>query len=233
MKSFILASFNIGASSKMFNRYDERDLYAVAGFIGGCGADVVAMQEVDFGCDRSGGVDMASFISKTAGYPYYHFITIRPFQNGLYGTAILSRFPIKDKKTINYKVKVAKQGTSCGYATLDINGVDVTVFNTHLSCESDEGNRDTASCLDHELREFYAEKGGFLCCGDFNVQPSVVSENIRWLSLANRDLHTYADRSIDNVLYTNGFEVSCVRTVDATSGMISDHNMLICRVTVL
>ena len=233
MKKFTLASFNIGAASKMFNKYDPRDLDAITAFIKDCGADIVALQEVDCGCDRSDHVDMASYISKNAGYKYYHFITIRPFQNGLYGTAILSRFPITDKKTINYKVKVAKQGTSCGYITADIDGEPVTVFNTHLSCESDAGNFDTMNCLDFELREFYSEHGRFLCCGDFNTSPSVVSENIKWVKLANKDLHTYADRSIDNVLYTKGFEISDMRTKDATTDMISDHNMLLCTVNVL
>ena len=233
MKEFVLASFNIGAAGKMYNGYDERDLCAIAEFIKNCGADVVAMQEVDIGCRRSKGVDMVSYISEKAGYPYTHFITIRPFQDGLYGTAIISKYPIKDKKTINYKVKVAKQGTSCGYAVIDLKGECVTVFNTHLSCESDEGNLDTMSCLDHELREYYAQNGGFLCCGDFNTQPKNVSDNIRWLSYANKDLYTYADRSIDNVLYTKGFEVKDVHTLDATSDMISDHNMLICTVKIL
>ncbi len=233
MKEFVLASFNIGAAGKMYNGYDERDLSAIAEFIKNCGADVVALQEVDKGCRRSRGVDMTSYISERAGYPYTHFITIRPFQDGLYGTAIISKYPIKDKKTIDYKVKAAKQGTSCGYAALDIDGASVTVFNTHLSCESDEGNLDTMSCLDHELREYYAYNGGFLCCGDFNTSPKNVSDHIRWLSPANRDLYTYADRSIDNVLYTKDFSVTDVHTLDATTELISDHNMLICRVGLL
>ena len=233
MKEFVLASFNIGAAGKMYNGYDERDLSAIADFIGDCGADVVAMQEVDIGCRRSKGVDMVSYVSEKAGYPYTHFITIRPFQYGLYGTAIISKHPIVDKKTINYKVKVAKQGTSCGYAVIDLGGDTVTVFNTHLSCESDEGNLDTMSCLNDELKQYYGEHGGFLCCGDFNTSPAVVSSHITWVSHANKDLYTYADRSIDNVLYTKEFEVYDVHTLDATTDMISDHNMLICKVKII
>ena len=232
MKKFTLASFNIGAASKMYNKYDPRDLDLIAGFIKDCGADIAALQEVDLGCDRSDGVDMVKYISDNADYPYYHFITIRPFQNGLYGTAVLSRFPIIDKNTINYKTKIAKQGTSCGYVTADVEGVPVTVFNTHLSCESDAANLDTVNCLDSELREYYSANGRLLCCGDFNTSPAVISENIKWLNFANKDLYTYADRSIDNVLYTKGFDITDVRTKDATTSLISDHNMLLCTVTV-
>ena len=232
MTSFTLASFNIGAASKMYNRYDERDLSAIADFIKDCGADMVACQEVDLGCERSQKVDMPRYLSERAGYPYYHFIEIRPFQGGLYGTLILSKFEISDSKTIHYKVKVAKQGTSCGYVTVKIGGKSVTVFNTHLSCESDEGNADTMACLNDELSAFIADHKDVLCCGDFNTSSAAVAAGIPFVHLANKDLYTYADRSIDNVLYTNGFEISDVKTLDATTELISDHNMLICKVKI-
>ena len=229
MKKFTLASFNIGACSKMFGRYDEKDLFAVADLIRSVGADVIALQEVDRGCARSGGVDMAAVIAHRAGYRYRHFITIRPFQGGRYGTAILSRFPILKRKTINYKVEVAKQGTSCGYVVLDVDGVAVTVFNTHLSCESEAANLDTMRCLDGILSSYGRP---FLCCGDFNTSPAVVSAHVGGVRLANKDLHTYADVSIDNVLYTKGISVSDVHTVDATTVPVSDHNVLVCKVSV-
>ena len=229
MKEFRLASFNIGASAKMFGRYDEKDLFAIADLIKDCGADVVALQEVDRGCARSGGVDMASVISRRAGYRCRHFITIRPFQGGKYGTAILSRFPITGRKTINYDVKIAKQGTSCGYVTLDTGDGEVTVFNTHLSCESDAANLETMSCLDGILAGYGKD---LLCCGDFNTLPEVVGGNMHGVKIANRSLHTYEDRGIDNILYTDGFEVTDVGTVDAVTEKISDHNMLICTVRI-
>ena len=232
MKEFTLASFNIGAASKMFGRYDIKDLSEIAEFIKNCGADIVACQEVDLCCRRSDFTDMPAYLSERAGYPYYHFIEIRPFQDGKYGTLILSKFEITERKTINYKVKVAKQGTSCGYVTVNVGGKPVTVFNTHLSCESDEGNADTMACLNDELSAFIAGHGDVLCCGDFNTSPAAVAAGIPFLSLANKDLYTYADRSIDNVLYTGGFEITDVRTLDATTYPVSDHNMLICKVKI-
>ena len=200
MNSITRASFNIGACSKMFGRYDEKDLYAVAGVIKKAGADVIALQEVDRGCSRSLGVDMAALIGRAAGYRYRHFIAIRPFQGGTYGTAILSRYPIIKRKTINYNVKVAKQGTSCGYAVINVNGSPLTAY-----------------------------PGAFCCCGDFNTSPSVIAAHVSGVTLANRDLHTYADVCIDNVL-CRGVSARSVRTVDATTELISDHNMLMCEI---
>ena len=46
---------------------------------------------------------------------------------------------------------------------------------------------------------------------------------------ANQGLYTYADRSIDNVLYL-GYDVQNVHTVDTTTSRVTDHNMLICDV---
>lgn len=227
MKEFTLASFNIGSCSKMYNGYDERDLRAVARAIGDSGADIIGCQEVDFGCRRSKGVDMPKYFSENAGYPYYHFIKIRDFQGGEYGTLLLSKFPIVERATINYKVDVATQGTSCGYIVADIGGQRVTVFNTHLSIESEAGNLDTLRCLNDELTAYKASRGGFLCTGDYNTQSDVVLSHVKGVRAANKDLKTYADVSIDNVLYTEEFTVTDVRTVETTRNWVSDHNMLL------
>ena len=84
-------------------------------------------------------------------------------------------------------------------------------------------------CLDGILSSYGRP---FLCCGDFNTSPAVVSAHVGGVRLANKDLHTYADVSIDNVLYTKGISVSDVLTVDATTVPVSDHNVLVCKVSV-
>jgi hypothetical protein len=77
----------------------------------------------------------------------------------------------------------------------------------------------------------YAEKNGarLLCCGDFNTNPPKLAEYLPRFSRANADLLTYADRSIDNVLYL-GYQVENVHTIDTTTSRVTDHNMLVCDV---
>ena len=131
MPTFTLASFNICSAHFREGHYTEENLNSIAEHILACGADVVCLQEVDKGATRSDRVDMTAYLAEKTSLSHSHFIKIRDFQGGEYGTAILSRYPITESRTINYAVRIATQGTSCGYAVLDVEGTPVTVFNTH------------------------------------------------------------------------------------------------------
>ncbi len=230
MKTFRLVSYNICSAHFAEGHYTENNLRLLADTLTDKSFDAVCLQEVDKGAMRSEGVDMTARLAEFAGYSYTYFIKIRDFQGGEYGTAILSRHPIIEAQTLNFAVKIAKQGTSCGYVVLDVAGERVTLFNTHLSIESDEANTDTMLCLGDILNE-YADKNGakLLCCGDFNTNPDKLAKHLPRFSRANADLLTYADRSIDNVLYL-GYQVENVHTVDTTTSCVTDHNMLVCDV---
>lgn len=230
MKSFRLVSYNICSSHFLHGHYTKENLKLLADSIADQSFGVVCLQEVDRVCTRSEGVDMTQELASMASYPYTYFIKIRDFQGGEYGTAILSRYPIIKAETRNFAVRIAKQGTSCGYAVLDVEGEHVTVFNTHLSVESDQANTETMLCLGDILSEHLQKnKGRILCCGDFNTNPDKIAKHLPMFEYANHGLHTYADRSIDNVLYL-GYNVQNVHTRDTTANCVTDHNMLICDV---
>lgn len=230
MKSFRLVSYNICSSHFLHGHYTKENLQLLADSISDPSFGVVCLQEVDQVCTRSEGVDMTKELASMAGYPYTYFIKIRDFQGGEYGTAILSRYSIIKAETLNFAVRIAKQGTSCGYAVLDVEGEHVTVFNTHLSVESDQANTETMLCLGDILSEYVQKnKGRILCCGDFNTNPDKIAKLLPMFEYANHGLYTYADRSIDNVLYL-GYEVIDVHTCNTTASRVTDHNMLICDV---
>jgi endonuclease/exonuclease/phosphatase family metal-dependent hydrolase len=232
MPTFTLASFNICSAHFREGHYTEDNLHRLAEQITQSGADVVCLQEVDRGAARSDRVDMPAYLSEHTELKHYYFIKIRDFQGGEYGTAILSRYPITDAKTLNYPVTVATQGTSCGYAVLDVEGTPVTVFNTHLSVENEESNTETLCCLGDILATLRREEKSFLCCGDFNTSPKKVSRFIPWVSLAHNGLTTYADRSIDHVLYFGKITVANTRTLNTQKDKVTDHNMVLTEVTV-
>ena len=230
MKSFRLVSYNICSSHFLHGHYTRENLEALAATLADPTFGVICLQEVDKVCTRSEGVDMTAELAALANYPYTYFIKIRDFQGGEYGTAILSRYPIIESETLNFPVRIATQGTSCGYVVLDVNGEQVTVFNTHLSVESDEANTETMLCLGDILCKYMKTGNGrILCCGDFNTNPDKIAKHLPMLKYANSGLHTYADRSIDNVLYL-GYDVQNVHTYDTTTSRVTDHNMLICDV---
>ncbi len=232
MTTFKLASFNICSAHFKDGVYSEENLALLAEKIVESGAQVVALQEVDRGAMRSCGVDMPKRLSDMTGLEYHYFIKIRDFQGGEYGTAILSSFPIKESRTLNFPVKIATQGTSCGYCVLDVGGCEVTVFNTHLSIENEESNTECLVCLGDILRKYHEERGAFICCGDFNTQPEKVRNYIPWVELAHNGLHTYADRSIDHILYTSPIKTTGAHTRDTQSDGTTDHNMVVVEVEI-
>ena len=233
MPNFTLASFNICSAHFQKGRYTDDNLASLAVCINRSGADVVCIQEVDRGAARSNQVDMPVRLSEMTGLVHNYFIKIRNFQGGEYGTAILSRYPIQEAETINYPVKIATQGTSCGYVVLDVDGTSVTVYNTHLSVENEESNTETLTCLGDILKEHIeSNKGAFLCCGDFNTSPEKVSTYIPWVTLAHNGLTTYADRSIDHILYIEPIIVANTRIMDTQVDRTTDHNMVLTDVTI-
>ena len=228
MPTFTLASFNICSAHFREGHYTEDNLVRLAECIRQSHADVVCLQEVDKGATRSDRVDMPACLADMTELKYHYFIKIRDFQGGEYGTAILSRYPITESRTINYAVQIATQGTSCGYAVLDVEGTPVTLFNTHLSVENEESNTETLTCLGDVLSQWSTQhEGGFICCGDFNTSPQKVARFLPWVSLAHDGLITYADRSIDHILYTAPIRVQNTRTMDTQYGGTTDHNRVL------
>lgn len=237
MPTFTLASFNICSAHFKEGHYTEKNLAALAEEIAKSGADVACLQEVDRGAARSRGVDMPAYLAAHTQLAHHYFIKIRNFEGGEYGTAILSRYPITESQTVNYAVRIATQGTSCGFVTLDVEGVPVTVFNTHLSVESEEANTETLCCLADVLADYRRDHpAGFLCCGDFNTTPDKVARFIPWVSLAHKGLITFGHgdkaKSIDHILYTGSAKVSNTRTLHTMLHRVTDHNMVLTAVTV-
>lgn len=75
--------------------------------IGQLGLDLVALQNVDFNCWWSGGVDQAHIIARAAGFPY--IVRQRNYDAGLpfyrrmdHGNVLLSRFPISQIEKIPF-----------------------------------------------------------------------------------------------------------------------------------
>ena len=232
MPSFTLASFNICSAHFREGVYTEENLTGIAHCIHQSGADVVCLQEVDRGAARSNQVDMPTRLADMTPLKHHYFIKIRDFQGGEYGTAILSRYPIVESDTIHYPVTVATQGTSCGYAVLDVEGTPVTVYNTHLSVESEEANTDTLCCLRDVLARLRDRHATFVCCGDFNTSPQKVSRFIPWATYAHQGLTTYADRSIDHILGYGHIALQNTRTMDTQVQRMTDHHMVLTDVTV-
>lgn len=83
-------SYNIHHGEGLDGRID---LARIAGVIRSVDPDVVALQEVDIRTGRSGGVDLLLELARLTGMQPVFGQTI-PHQGGLYGNAVLARFPV-------------------------------------------------------------------------------------------------------------------------------------------
>jgi len=83
-------SYNIRHGEGMDGRID---LKRIADVISAKNPDLVALQEIDKNCARSGNRDIASELGDMLGMDY-RFGKFMDFQGGEYGMAVLSRFPI-------------------------------------------------------------------------------------------------------------------------------------------
>jgi len=90
-----LLSYNIRHGRGMDG---ELDLARTAAVIERLKPDIVALQEVDHTCQRSGEVDQAAALGERLDM-HHAFAKFMDFQGGEYGLAILSRFPIIESHT--------------------------------------------------------------------------------------------------------------------------------------
>ncbi len=93
-----LVAYNIKHGRGMDSRVD---LKRIASVLRKLKPDLVALQEIDHTCTRSGKVDQAAALGALLGM-HHRFGKFMDFQGGQYGLAILSRFPVQ--KSIRHQL---------------------------------------------------------------------------------------------------------------------------------
>ena len=145
----------------------------VAAVIKELDGDIVGLQEIDVNNKRTDFYDQAKYLAEECGYPYFHFTPTTA--KGVYGHAIMSRFPIKELEDLDFAVQCGEHRKFCR-AVLDVDGRDVVFYNTHLTT-SQPGRRlglpVNKIFAQYQLMELmnriYAEQGPTLLTGDFNL----------------------------------------------------------------
>lgn len=91
-----VVSYNIRHGRGMDDRVD---ISRAAGVLLALTPDIVGVQEVDVGVERSGAVDEAAELGRLTGLQH-SFGAFFDYQGGRYGMAILSRFPIRRSESV-------------------------------------------------------------------------------------------------------------------------------------
>jgi endonuclease/exonuclease/phosphatase family metal-dependent hydrolase len=147
----------------------EIDIDRIAKLIKSEMPDVVALQEVDRGVERTKKVDIITKLADLTDMTYAFGKTI-DFQGGEYGNAILTRFPILEEHNLRYAQSFGGEQRGLMHLLLDVRGEEVVVGNTHL----DERGNDSARVANIEELESTLKKYAsrpVIACGDFNDTP--------------------------------------------------------------
>lgn len=146
------------------------DLERIAQVILDSRADIVGLQEVDRGCERTQKRDLPAELAKLTGMAV-HFEKNIAHQGGEYGNAVLTKFPIKLAK--NTHLKSFDKGEQRGVLqlVLDVRGREVLFMNTHLDARRDPAEREHSA---GELKKIVAAAGAMpvILVGDFNSGPT-------------------------------------------------------------
>ncbi len=210
-----LANFNI--------KHGAEGLENVAQAIREIAPDIIGLEEVDIGAERSGGADEAAELARLAGFSYYVFARAIPLGAGEYGTAILSRYPIE-----SFEVTPLESGNgedrSVGHAVINVQGLKLDVFVTHLSFE-DRGVRiEQMKTIAGMLKKckYYALMGDL---NSFDLNDIAYLEGEYFVNRPDRRYGTFRNLNFspDNIVVSRGF-------TELSSGIsdriASDHRLL-------
>ncbi|MBI4428079.1 MAG: endonuclease/exonuclease/phosphatase family protein [Ignavibacteriales bacterium] len=145
------------------------DVERIARIILDSKADLVALQEVDRGVERSGKIDMITMLSDLTGMTYA-FGRIIDYQGGQYGNAVLTRFPILAEKNLHFEMLGEGEQRGLLQLVVEARGHEIVFMNTHLDPRDDDTQR--LMCIKEIIgeSESYGERAVFVG-GDFNDIP--------------------------------------------------------------
>ncbi len=196
----------------------------VAAEIAATGAQVVFLQEIDCGTNRSGGRDEARLLAAELGFSYAFFPAMA-YNGGFYGTAILSAFPLSGAKVTPLTTVPKIEPRALGQADIVVEGLPVRLFVTHMSYESGLARVVQFAKIRAAMRA--APGGSFLLGGDFNVR--FYAEYGQLPAQAAHDARTEVDglSRIDNLFCDREKDLRNVRSVPTG---YSDHDLLLAEV---
>jgi endonuclease/exonuclease/phosphatase family metal-dependent hydrolase len=131
--------------------------------------DVVALQEVDRGVERSGKIDIITKLADLTDMTYAFGKTIE-YQGGDYGNAFLTRFPILEERNHLYQLRQPGEQRGILQLVLDVRGEEILLASTHLESRSDDSARFSSVRELRSLLRAYVPRP-VIVCGDLNDVP--------------------------------------------------------------
>ena len=218
----------------------------IAEVIASCDPHIVALQELDVGRARTGGVDQAEAVAAALGMQMHFHPALRVFDE-LYGDAILTTRPSKLVKAgalpAPHHQDLEPRGAL--WVTAQVGGRNFEVVNTHLGLRGMERLLQVDALLGPDWIGAALPASPLMLVGDFNAVPS--SRAYRRIVRRLRDAQalavgrprpTFPSRlpflRLDHVFVNAGVEVVRVETIRTpVSRVASDHLPLLVEFRVL
>lgn len=185
------------------------DLDAIAEVIRRQNPDFVTLNEVDVFTNRTGkDVHQARDLAEKLGMEW-HFSKAIDRDGGEYGDAVLSKYPILEKRSYRLPCAAEQPGEDRSLCVIrvQIDGKDLYVASTHLDHLSGDASRLVQATEIHRIRDTELE-GDLILCGDLNAIPSsnVIATMTSFLTNTGPiDQYTFPSddpsRKIDYIMY--------------------------------
>ena len=218
------------------------DVGRIADVIAAQTPDIVALQEIDVGRARTGGIDQAHQLARRLGMAF-HFNAALRIEQEQYGDAILTALPerlIKAGALPGHPRLARLEPRGALWVAVTIEDVEVQVINTHLGLVPREQWRQTEALVGPDWLGGAINTKAAILIGDFNATPR--TRAYRTLTAHLREARRAAPRrartptfpstlpvlAIDHAFVGSGIVIESVRTpLDPIARVASDHLPLI------
>jgi endonuclease/exonuclease/phosphatase family metal-dependent hydrolase len=211
----------------------RENLDDIATFLKDSKADVVALQEADGPSGWSGDFDHVAYLAEAAGFRYHVRAEHAQIRMANYGTAVLSRWPIKEAMGLTFAD--TPPTTSKGFTLAQIEWhnpqfanapVTVDVISVHL----DFSRKSVRLQQIDELANMIEKRASpLIIMGDFNsewlaeeylVESTAKTSRLQVYKPASDDLNTYKDKRLDWIMLSRRLEFN---DYDIEQRLLSDH----------
>ncbi len=211
----------------------QLDPIRIADVIAQSGADIIALQELDVGRKRTGGVDQAHRVATLLNMEAYFHPALH-VQEEKYGDAILTALPTRLMKAGPLPSVGETRGAI--WTQVDAGGRKLNVLNTHLGLRNIDRTKQVRTLLSDEWigsEDFQAAPS--IICGDLNARPSspayrMLAGQFRdaQLRVTERPRPTFPSRfpllRIDHVFLSQDLEVTTASVISTPlTKRASDH----------
>ena len=207
-QSLRVMTYNI-SGARATSPANAADLDAIAEVIRRQNPDFVTLNEVDVFTNRTGkDVHQARDLAEKLGMEW-HFSKAIDRDGGEYGDAVLSKYPILEKRSYRLPCAAEQPGEDRSLCVIrvQIDGKDLYVASTHLDHLSGDASRLVQATEIRRIRDTELE-GDLILCGDLNAIPSsnVIATMTSFLTNTGPiDQYTFPSddpsRKIDYIMY--------------------------------